>query len=237
MLLQTTRGARILAACAALSAMTPGCGDDPPPPGDARVVQRSTPFALYWVGASLAGMPLTGIARDDGRVTFLYGTCHARSDQGCSPPLEIQSTSICDVDVLRFATPPRSSRRTRGIIVRDRGDGDLRLASATTTVSVFARGPLAWRAVGALRPVAAPARAGRQRLPRERLPREYVDELRDVRDAYLRLGSIRAVRDELAISQRAVRLRLALARELGGRRLRRPAAQFAGRPCAVEPAP
>ena len=64
----------------------------------------------------------------------------------------------------------------------------------------------------------------------------YVLELRRVRDAYRRLGSVRAVRDELRISQRAVRFRLALARELGSARLRRPAAEFAGSPCAVEPA-
>ena len=87
--------------------------------------------------------------------------------------------------------------------------------------------------LAALRPVAG---ARGERLPRARYPRAYVLELRRVRDAYRRLGSVRAVRDELGISQRAVRFRLALARELGSARLRRPAAAFGGSPCAVEPA-
>ena len=77
-------------------------------------------------------------------------------------------------------------------------------------------------------------RAGR--LPQPRYPLEYVEALRRVRDAYVRSGSVRAVRNDLGISQRAVRFRLRLARELGPERLRRPAADFVGAPCAVEPA-
>jgi len=62
-------------------------------------------------------------------------------------------------------------------------------------------------------------------------------ELRRVRDAHQRLRSVHAVRDELGISRSAVRFRLALARELGGQRLRRAPADFVPGACAVEPAP
>lgn len=68
------------------------------------------------------------------------------------------------------------------------------------------------------------------------LPRAYVAGLRRVRAAYRRLGSIRAVRGALGISKSAVRFRLALARELGERRLRRAAADFEPGRCALEPA-
>ena len=58
-----------------------------------------------------------------------------------------------------------------------------------------------------------------------------------MRDTYARFGTLRAVRDRLGISQSAVRQRLALARELGSQRLRRPGDGFvlaAG--CPLEPA-
>lgn len=228
------RARRAVAALALLGGIA-GCGDDPPRAADAHALQRATPFALYWLGTSFAGLPLTSIARDNGFVTVVYGDCDPQGDAGCAPPLQIQTASICDRNVLRGVGRAPSGERVRGVYLRDDGEGQLMLSTATATVVVFAGERLGRDAVAALRPVTAAA--ARPRLPAERYPRAVVDELRRVRDAVARGGGVRAARDRLGISQSAIRHRLALARELGGARLRRPAADFvdsAG--CAVEPA-
>ena len=89
------------------------------------------------------------------------------------------------------------------------------------------------RTLAALKPVEG---ASRGELPAPRYPLEYITELRRTRDAFVRTGSVRAARNELRISQRAIRFRLRLAERLGSARLRRPADQFRGEPCPVEPA-
>ncbi len=223
-------------AAGAAFALLAGCGAEKPPPtaADVRAAQRAAAYPLYWAGSTVVGLPLTGISRGAGNVSFLYGTCKPSGDSGCALPVSIQTSSICDRNALVLDLPPPTSTRVRGSVARDYGEGTYGLAIGTSTVTVFTNGsvPRA-RVLAALRPVVG---ARGDRLPRARYPRAYVLELRRVRDAYRRSGSVRAVRDELGISQRAVRYRLALARELGSARLRRPAAEFGGRPCAVEPA-
>ena len=78
--------------------------------------------------------------------------------------------------------------------------------------------------------------SARGELPAPRYPLEYIEELRRTRDAFVDTGSVRAARDRLRVSQRAIRFRLRLAERLGSERLRRPAADFEGEPCPVEPA-
>lgn len=67
-------------------------------------------------------------------------------------------------------------------------------------------------------------------LPRARYPRTLIEEVRRVRNAYGRLGSVRVVRNQLRTSQKAVRLRLALADEIGPRRLNRPTKSYRAAP-------
>lgn len=213
-----------------------GCGDDErrPRADDVLAAQRAVVYALYWAGNTVAGLPLTGISRDGGRVNFLYGTCEPSGDSGCGLPVSIQTGSICDRNALTLDGPPPSSRRVRGVVARVDAEGTAEIAAGTSNITVFTNGARLDRVLTALRPVqGAPRGAG---LPQPRYPREYVLELRRVRDAYRRTGSVRAVRAELGISQRAVRYRLRLARGLGSARLRRPVADFTGKPCAVEPA-
>lgn len=216
-----------------------GCGaDDEPAPdlADVRAAQHQAPSRLYWAGTTIAGLPLTGLTQDGGRTGFLYGTCKPSGDSGCGLPVDIQTSSICDSNALVLDVRPSSSRRARGIVVRGYDDGTLELATGDSTVRIFTNGSVRPQDVlAALRPVGGTGTA-RDRLPPARYPRDYVLELRRVSDAYRRLRSVRAVRGELGISKRAVRFRLALAGELGTSRLRRPAAEFAGSPCAVEPA-
>ncbi len=231
-------GVHLLLIVAIAAAAIGACGgDERPRPGrdDVLAAQRAAAHPLYWAGSTVAGLPLTGIVRNNGPVSFLYGTCKPSGDSGCGAPATIQTTSICDRNALTFdGPPPRSSRRVRGVLARFDAEGTVEIAAGTSAITVFTNGARIDRVLAALRPVRGTPRG--ERLPRPRYPREYVLELRRVRDAFRRTGSVRAVRDELGISQRAVRFRLRLARELGSARLRRPAAGFTGKPCAVEPA-
>lgn len=229
------RRVQLLPAVAVASALLPGCGNDRPPPtiAEVRAAQRAVAYPLYWAGTSVDGLPLTSLLTMYASPTVSYGTCEASSDSGCSLPVSIQTDAICDRNALFPGGAPSSGRRVRGVIARADAEGTLRIPTGISNVTVFAFPEHLERVLAALRPVQSASPAGR--LPQPRYPFAYVDELRRVRDAYLRTGSIRAVRNELGISQRAVRFRLRLAEELGSARLRRPPRDFVGEPCAVEP--
>ncbi len=216
-------------------------GSDPPPPPDAAAIgaaQDAVAFPLYWAGESVAGLALTGVVRGRGQVTVQYGSCVASGGEGgCAPPVQIQSTSICERNPLIVDLTPRSSSRVRGVPARDYGDGGLALEIGTSHVTLFARAEHREQVVAALRAARDPVPTAATELPAPRYPRAYLLELRLVRDTYARFGTLRAVRDRLGISRSAVRQRLAFARELGASRLRRPAAQFVrGAGCLLEPA-
>jgi hypothetical protein len=197
-----------------------GCGDDRPDVGDVRAAASDVPYRVYWAGNSFAGLPLAAINRDEGRVTLVYGNCRPDRDAGCQPPLQIQTTSICDLNPLEFHSRPRTSRRIGQLVVREYGNGERQLSIGASSILVFGRGRIAERALSALRPAGEP-RGGH--LLRARYPRTLIDEVRRVHDSYERLG---AVRNRLRMSQQAVRLRLALADEIGSRRLNRPATSY-----------
>lgn len=212
-------------ACVAL--MTPislsGCGQDPPDANDVRAAANSAPYRVYWAGNSFAGLPLAAIDRDEGRVTFVYADCRPDRDVDCQPPLQIQTTSICDLNPLKFHSTPRTSRRIGQIVVHEYGNGEHQLNSGASTILVFGRGQIAEQALSALRPADEPR--GVHLLP-ARYPRTLIEEVKRVHDTYGRLGTVRAVRNELRMSQKAVRLRLTLAHEIGSRRLNRPATSY-----------
>ena len=167
------------------------------------------------------------ITRRFGLTTFVYGTCkpHAESES-CSPPLEVSVASICDRNALVLDRRPRARFEARGVPVLDYGEWQFELGAGASQVVVFAAHDRALRAIGALRAVDETRAAGD--LPAPRYPLSYLAQLRRVMEAYARTGSVRAVRDELGISQSAVRFRLALARELGAARVRQ-AARVGGR--------
>jgi hypothetical protein len=83
------------------------------------------PFTEYDVGPSFEGIEFEArVTTCHGRpsVTYIYGTCHATSDTGCSPPLEVQTWSAC------HRRPPRRPR-----------PGDLEFQRGEATVVIFAR--------------------------------------------------------------------------------------------------
>ncbi len=228
----------LLAATAAIG----GCGGDDDPSeaanfAQALAAQRASTYTLYWVGRSIAGLALSDVLRARERTSFIYGTCDpGGSDTGCAPPLEIQVSSICDDNALALDIRPDAQRTARGTLVLDYGEaGRLALDAGTSHVTVSAEPALSRRVVAALRPVTGSQRVAAA-LPAPRYPRSYVEELRGVRDAYVRLGDVRAVRTERRISKSAVRFELGLARELGAQRLRRRAGWSPGPGCSTEPA-
>lgn len=214
-------------------------GSEPEPPPDAPTLaaaQAAAAFPIYWAGESVAGLPLTRVARDGGRITVQYGDCTPSAGEGgCAPPIQIQTTSICEQNPLVVDLRPASSSRVRGVPVRDYGDF-VSLEVGTSNVALFTRPEHEAQVIAALRTALdVPPVPGRE-LTAPRYPRAYVLVLRLVRDTYARVGTLRGVRDRLGISRSAVRQRLAFARELGTQRLRRPAGRFvreAG--CPIEP--
>jgi hypothetical protein len=216
-------------------ALLAGCGGDRPGDDEIREAQEAAAQPLYWAGDEVAGQELTGMTRNGDVVTFLYGDCkNEEREGGCATPISVQTAPICVVKALVLDVRPTRSRQVRGITARVRGGNTVDLATGTSNITVRADGPRRLeRTLAALRPVEG---AQRGELPPPRYPLEYIEELRRTRDAFVRGGSVRAARDELRISQRAIRFRLRLAERLGSDRLRRSADDFEGQPCPVEPA-
>ena len=225
----------LLAVLAPALAALAGCGGDRPGDDEIRDAQAAAAQPLYWAGDEVADQELTGMTRNGDVVTFLYGDCkNEEREGGCATPISVQTAPICVVKALVLDVRPTRSRQVRGITARLRGGNTVDLATGTSNITVRADSPRRLDStLAALRPVEG---AQRGELPAPRYPLEYVEELRRTRDAVVRTGSVRAARDELRISQRAIRFRLRLAERLGSERLRRPADDFAGQPCPVEPA-
>src|SRR3954454_12062355 len=88
----------VLLACLVGAAQLAACGGADRPSGDdVRDAQKSATQPLYWAGDSVAGLPLTGISRNAGVVTFLYGDCNLpKGEGGCPVPVSVQTASICN---------------------------------------------------------------------------------------------------------------------------------------------
>jgi len=228
------RRVQLLVGLSIAPALLAGCGADEPPPtvAEVRAAQRQFAYPLYWAGPRVDRLALTSLITRHASPSVGYGTCQASSDSGCALPVSIQTDSICDRNALVHGRRPSGSRRVRGVTARSDAEGTVEIPTGVSNVTVWARPEHMARVLAALHPVKG---VRPSRLPQPRYPLEYVDELRRVRDAYVHTGSIRGVRNQLGISQRAVRFRLRLAEELGSARLRRPPRDFAGEPCAVEP--
>jgi hypothetical protein len=77
-----------------------GCDQDDPLAFADDSSQRDCrmPFPEYDAGAEVSGIPREAVVTSCLRrpnVTYVYGTCHATSDTGCAPPLEVQTWSYC----------------------------------------------------------------------------------------------------------------------------------------------
>lgn len=177
----------------------------------------------HWVGQSFARYKL--VQRD--RRDAIYGTCVVTSHEGCSPPLDVQTASICVRNPIALDLLPRSITVTRGVPVLNYGYG-LDVLTGSTTVTLFAHLALARRAVKGLRPY--PAARPARRLTSPRLPRWVVRQLALVVRVHARLGTGPAARRRLGISHSAILFQVAFARLLGARAIDgvRPATRSPG---------
>jgi hypothetical protein len=118
-------------------------------------------FSNSWAGQSFEGLPLTAVLRrcdrpvpgDPGRanyVSYIYGDCNpAGSDEGCAPPIEIQSWPAAEVTRQMFstATPDGEPRPGTHISVEGMpatkydGGAQLVIFGPQSTVMVFGRDP------------------------------------------------------------------------------------------------
>jgi hypothetical protein len=75
-------------------------------------------------------------------VTYIYGTCTPRRDQGCSPPLSIQTWPACERSAADYTMAgqrldPSEVLEIRGAPARFYGDNRLELSTGEVTVVIF----------------------------------------------------------------------------------------------------
>jgi hypothetical protein len=127
-------------------------------------------FPLYSAGDQVDGLPLTAVLRRDDTadfVSFVYGDCVARDDEGCAPPVEVQVWPACRRNLNLYAsgrpgTPVPERTTTRGVPAAFLDDGTrLELQTSRSTVVVFADSRIrVLRVAAALRPVGEHAPSG-----------------------------------------------------------------------------
>ena len=132
-----------------------------------RRARRFSGFPLYWDGARLGRLPLTGVdvgADHDGiGYTFTYGDCAGGDEGGCAPPLEVQITPLCnrlprEIGLHLARLMLRGAPTSAAEAGSDNG-GDLSIYTRRVTITVFGYTPrLDLRAVAALRGLNSPAR-------------------------------------------------------------------------------
>jgi hypothetical protein len=164
---------KYLAVVAAVLALTGCSGDSESDLSKARKFDR---YPLYYLGDSFSGERLVEVSspyriRGSNTVTpytFIYGTCEAKSDQGCSPPFVLQNYSICDENPLAHSNAPGAGyQKIRGALL-----GGNELYTGSTTV----RG-LQPETVLSLRPVKGHPSVGSD-LPPPAFPRSMLRKLR-----------------------------------------------------------
>jgi hypothetical protein len=139
-------------------------------------------FPLYWVGERFGDLPLTAFVRTQqpataaaraagfsepvNDVTLVYGTCHASSDSGCVPPLEIQMSTECRGNfagdhLTPGPGPPLTHLWVAGVpaVAIGIGSNHLELFSGRVTISIFGSRALALRVAAALTPANEAARS------------------------------------------------------------------------------
>ena len=208
-------------------------GSDPPPPDAAKVraAQRRRLSAVLGRG-EVDGLPLTSLRAPGTRLQRRVRHVQGVEDAAARCRSRFRRTRSASATRSSTAYARRRAARVRGVIGARRRGHD-RASDRCLQRHRVGAARAHERVLAALRPRHGRARPPACRRPATRSSTSH--ELRRVRDAYVRTGSIRAVRNRLGISQRAVRFRLRLAEELGSARLRRPPRDFAGEPCAVEP--
>lgn len=140
-----------------------GCGGSRDLGAEVESLRQAEGPPLWWVGESFEGLALED-AEESG---FIYGTCEAKSDQGCAPPLEIQNYLLSERHPSAFSVP-----RCRRVTVRGfpgaffATSGGLDLYLGGRTIVLFGSSEArVLRAANALRPLREPAAGVMQSAP------------------------------------------------------------------------
>lgn len=158
----------------------------------ARARASSPSFDVFHVGAIFVGLPMTEAVREHiapdsvapelGRqdsVTYLYGDCppltaaEAKTEGGCLPPLEIQSTPLCEKHARLYRNPDvgawdYESKTIKGVPGASFDGGRiLEIYITNTTISIHGQRPeLVLRAASALRKAPKTSRPASSRCTR-----------------------------------------------------------------------
>jgi hypothetical protein len=170
--------------------------------------------APFWVGPSFESLPLT--AQEDsstGGTLFVYGTCDAKPDSGCSPPLQVQNATTCTRNPVGLDVAMRSVRRIRGgAIATSHERGQVDVSTGGSTATIYTRSDArARRAAAALRRT---SQTQPTRLPPPVYPRAVLAELKRVVVARREHQCARAIGIALGLGPGHVRNRLRLLRVL-----------------------
>lgn len=123
-------------------------------PGSVTVedVKAVNAYPIFWLGESYKGLPLVSVHHNStppvvgakdvilnpqvDSVTFVYGSCEPRGN--CAPPVQITSTHACLVPpIADDALKSDASTLSRGAVVLELADGQVRFVTREAHVSVF----------------------------------------------------------------------------------------------------
>jgi Tol biopolymer transport system component len=174
-----------------------------------RKAGRVRHFKPLWLGKRYRSMILADVfAHPRGGAAFAYDDCGRFDPRDCGPSVFLSERWVCSGGLLGF--PQLRVRKRRGALVSfAKRRGLLTVNSGAAQIDIDLDGPRqrglhqAMGVVEALRHLGESSPGGR--LARAQLPRRLLRELRRIESAYERLGSIKAVHQELGISSLRVR--------------------------------
>jgi hypothetical protein len=172
----------------------------------------------YWLGTYFAGMQVTSEGDYNGN-TFIYGDCELpEGEGGCSPPIQVQTTTSCARNPLAIDRVPSRVFTVRGggLAVEYEPTG-VDIGTGNRTVTVFTNELQLMSA--ALREVRLHSQSAPGPLPPPVYPRVVLQELKRVTAAADRLDGTAAIAKTTGLSPDEVKVRLQIAELLGPKAL------------------
>jgi len=205
---------------AAVSSDPGGCGATPRAAlievdlGAARAFDSPRPL---WLGTTYRGLLLSEVTH--GRhepLFFAYSDCGRYYPRDCPREIQVMDESVCanDASVPFLGTNnERIKRRRRALVAPFGAQGGVTALTGGLEVDVFAYGRSAARAAfGDLRPFPRETPIDQLRAPA--IPATLARQIRRVQRVHGHVESVAATAEELGLSRRTVRMRLANARAL-----------------------
>jgi hypothetical protein len=131
----------VLALCAFCAAALCACGDTlqvKPIPHNILEGVITSPFPVYWAGATFHGLPITDVTRDpSGAYSVQYGNCLQGGQGTCVAPLRIVTSP--DNSFLPGGSGPSDATLVRGVrILLARGGRTIVIPTGNVVVDIYA---------------------------------------------------------------------------------------------------